>query len=98
MAAARGATLAAAMRMIDRIHRHAAIVRLPALPAIAAGLADRDVHVVGVRNRADGGEAASMHEPLLAGIEPNDAIAAVAADDLRIVAGGAGELAALADL
>src|SRR3982751_6427621 len=66
MAAALGA---AAVRMIDRIHGDAAVVRHTALPALAAGLADRRVHVVGVRHRADRGEAAAMDQALLGRIK-----------------------------
>src|SRR5262245_3716680 len=51
MASARGAAFAAAVRVIDRVHGDAAIVRPPAQPARAAGLADRDVHVIRVRHR-----------------------------------------------
>src|SRR5579859_6578007 len=94
MAAAAGAP---AERMVDRVHGLAADMAAPAHPAVASGLADRDVHVVGVRHRADRGDAAAMHEALLAGIEPQDDVFAVAADDLRIGAGRAGDLAALAD-
>src|SRR5215468_10305469 len=46
MPSARSAALAAAMRMVDRIHRHAAIVRHAAHPALASSLADRNIHVV----------------------------------------------------
>src|ERR1700694_2745664 len=98
MAPAGGAALAAAMRMIDRVHRHAAIMRLPAEPARAAGLADGDVHVIGVRYRADRCHAAAMHQALLAGIEPQDDVIGIAADNLRIGSGRARDLPALADL
>src|SRR3982750_348019 len=50
MASARATAFAAAKRMIDRVHRNAAVVRTAAHPALAAGLANRDVHVVGVRH------------------------------------------------
>src|SRR3954470_18011541 len=53
MAPARGAAFAATMRMIDRVHGHAAIVRTSAEPARTAGFADRRIHLVGVRPRAD---------------------------------------------
>src|SRR5258708_2618534 len=43
MTAARAAAFAAAERMVDRIHRDAAIVRHASHPAVAARLADRDV-------------------------------------------------------
>src|ERR1043166_4217616 len=98
MAAARRAALAAAVRMIDRVHGDAAVVRTPAEPAGATGLADRNIHVVRVRYRADRCHAAPMHEPLLAGIEPQDHVLLVASDDLGVCAGRARELAPLADL
>src|SRR5262249_46035374 len=53
VAAAGGAPLAAAHRVADRVHRGAAVVRLAAHPALAAGLAQADVHVVGVADGAD---------------------------------------------
>src|ERR1700674_74829 len=98
MTAARAAACPAAERMVARIHRDAAIVRPPAEPARAAGLADRDVHMVGVRYRADGSHAAAVDEPLLARIEPQDHVFLVAAHDLGIGAGRARNLPALADL
>src|SRR5262249_6437780 len=48
MAAARRATFAAAMRVVDRVHGDAAVVRTPAEPPRAAGLANRNIHVVRV--------------------------------------------------
>src|SRR5436309_5269709 len=98
VAAARGAALAAAMGMVDRVHGDAAVMRSPAEPARPPRLADADVHMVGVRDRAHRGHAAAVHEPLLAGIEPQDHIILVASDDLRIGARGARQLPALADL
>src|SRR5205085_7286629 len=96
--AARGAALAAAMRMVDRVHRHAAIVRAATEPAGAPGLADRDVHVIRVRDGAHSRHAATVHEALLAGIEPQDDVILVTSDDLRVSARRAGELTAFADL
>src|SRR3984893_13440829 len=52
MSAARRAPLAAAVRMIDRVHGDAAIVRTPADPAGTAGLPDRNIHMVRGRHRA----------------------------------------------
>src|ERR1035441_7736294 len=46
MASARGLAFAAAHRVVDGVHGHAAVVRLPAEPAVAAGLADGDVLVL----------------------------------------------------
>src|ERR1700677_3905894 len=48
MPAARRSPFAATHGMADRVHRGAAIVRLAAQPAFATGLAQADVHVVGV--------------------------------------------------
>ena len=98
MTAARGAAFAAAMRMVDRVHGDAAIVRALAEPAVAAGLADRGVHVVGIGHRAERGEALAVHQALLARIQADDHVALVAADDLRIGAGRTRDRAALADL
>src|ERR1700681_3128449 len=98
MAAAGSAALAAAKRMVDRVHGDAAYRRHAALPAIAPCLADVDVGVVGVGNRTDSRKAVLVHEPLLAGIEPEQRITLVAADILGIGAGRARDLAAGAGL
>src|SRR3979490_930841 len=50
---------AAAGGGVARVHRDAAVMGLAAEPAVATGLADRDVHVIRVRDRADGGGAAA---------------------------------------
>src|SRR5262245_61587665 len=89
MTAARRAAFAAAMRVIDGVHRHAAIVRAPTEPAGAAGLADRDVHVVGIRHGADRRHAAAMHQALLRRIEAQDDVLLIASDNLRISSGRA---------
>src|SRR5712671_6249832 len=95
MAAALGA---AAVRVVDRVHGDAAVVRHAALPALAAGLADRRVHVVGVRHRADGCHAAAMHQALLGRRQAKNDVILVATNDLHISAGRTRKLAALADL
>ena len=51
--AARGLAFAAAERMVDRVHRHAAHVRPLAQPAASAGLADRHVLVIEIADLAD---------------------------------------------
>src|SRR6201995_585350 len=81
MPAARGAAFAAAVRMVDRVHRDAAIVGLAAQPAVTAGLADRNVHVVRVGHRADGGGAAAVDETLLSGIQAHDHVILVTTDE-----------------
>src|SRR5690606_32033531 len=87
MAPARGAAFASAVRMIDRVHGDAAVMRHTALPAIAAGLTDRDVHMVGIGHRTNRCIAAAMHEALLARLQPKNAIILVAADDLHVSTG-----------
>src|SRR5260370_19765085 len=98
MTAARGAAFAAAVRMVYRVHGDAAVMGLAAEPAIATGLADRDIHVIRIGYRADGAGAAAVNQALLARIQANDHVVLVAADDLGVSAGGTGKLAALADL
>ena len=93
-----GAALAAAMRVIDRVHRDATRLRTLALPARAAGLAVVRVLVVGVGDRADRRHAGAVDEALLARVQAHDDVGAVATDDLRIGAGRARDLAALAGL
>src|SRR6185503_23991 len=66
MPAARGLALAAAERVIDRVHRDAAHVRTLAHPAAAARLADRHVLVVDVADLADRREALDADVPELA--------------------------------
>src|SRR5690606_40561446 len=66
MMAAGGAAFTTAMRMVDRVHRDTAHVRLAAEPARPAGLAQVDVRVVRVRHRTDRGEAGPKHTALLA--------------------------------
>ncbi len=52
-AAALRFALAAAHRVIDRVHDHAAHVRAPPLPACATGFAARYVHVIDIADLAD---------------------------------------------
>src|SRR3984885_8857637 len=80
VAAARGTAFAAAVRMVDRVHDDAAVMRAPAQPARTAGLADRDIHVVRVGHRTDGAAATAVHQALLAGIQTDDDVVMVATD------------------
>src|SRR5438045_2003503 len=84
--------------MVDRVHDDAAVVRAPAQPAGAAGLADRDVHVIGVRHRADGAAATAVHQALFARVQAHNDVVLIAADELGISASRTCDLAALADL
>src|ERR1700761_1376166 len=96
--ATRGAAFATAVRVIDRVHHDAADMRADALPAVAAGLAHRLVRLVGVRHRADRRHAFAAHDAQLAGRQLQLGIAGIAADQLDIGAGRAGELTAVAGL
>src|SRR5258707_3407151 len=89
MTAARGAAFAAAVRMVHRVHGDAAVVRLAAEPAVAAGLADRDIHVIGIGDRADGPGTAAVNQALLARVQANDDVVMVAPDQLGVGAGRA---------
>src|SRR2546423_7272184 len=57
----RGAAFAAAVRIVDGVHRHAAYRRAHTAPAHPAGLADRFEVVLGVAGFADGGAAIDVH-------------------------------------
>src|ERR1700709_1748513 len=94
MAAALGAP---AVRVIDRVHGDAAVVRHAALPALAAGLADRRVPVVGGRHRADRPPAGALHQALPGRVQTQNDVLAIAADDLGVGAGRTRDLPALAD-
>src|SRR5262245_58688414 len=59
--------LAAAMRVVDGVHRHAAHRRAHAAPAHPAGLADRFQRVLLVADLADRGAAVHVHLADLAG-------------------------------
>src|SRR5213079_148762 len=89
-----GRTLAAAVRVVDGIHRGAARLRADALVTAAAGLPDRDVLVLGVADRADGRAALDRHHAHLAARETQRGAGALLRDELDRGAGGAAHLAA----
>src|SRR5687768_9779311 len=96
--AQRGGALAAAMRVVNRVHGGAARLRAHAHMALAAGLAHRDVLVVGVADDTDGGAALGAHHAHLAGGQAQRGHVALLGHQLDARAGGAGELAAAAGL
>src|SRR3954463_5292994 len=98
MAARRGGSLAAAGRVIDRVHGGAARLRPHAHVTLPAGLADLDVLVVGVADRADGRAALAADHPHLAGRQAQRGHVAVLRHELHRRAGRARELAAAAGL
>src|SRR5271170_7584825 len=58
--------LAAAMRMVNRVHRNPAHVTALAEPARTPGLADRNILVIEIAHLPDGRAAIRLHHPLLA--------------------------------
>src|SRR5262245_12505482 len=96
MAATGGAAFTTAVRMVDRVHGDAAIVRTPAPPAATTGLAVVHVAMVRVRYRADCCDAGTVHDALLARIQAQDRHALVATDELCVGASRARDLTALA--
>lgn len=62
--------LATAMRMIDRIHRHAAHMRPDPLPAHAARLAEALVLVLRVGDLSDAYHTLQPHQSLLLALQP----------------------------
>ena len=90
--------LAAAHRVIDRVHRDAAHVRALAEPTRAPRLADRLVLVFGVADLADRGHAADVDHAHLAARQAQRGVVALARHQLGAGAGRAHELRALARL
>src|SRR6478752_598626 len=88
--------LAAAVRVVDRVHRHAAALRPLPLVAAAAGLADLEVLVLGVGEGADGGAAIGADHPHLRGGQAQGDHLPLPRHQLDGGGGGAPELAALA--
>src|SRR4051794_2589585 len=98
MVAERRSALAAAVRVVDRIHGRAARLRAHAHVALAAGLADCDVLVVGVADDPDGRAALRADHAHLARGQAQGRVVALLGHQLDAGAGGAGELTAAAGL
>src|SRR6266516_3945382 len=98
MAAALRLALAAAVRMVDRVHRGAADGRALAAPAATAGLAVGDVLVVDIADLADGRPARQRTAAHLARGQAQDAVTLILRDQLDARARRARHLAALAGL
>src|SRR5262249_43613750 len=88
------APLAAAVRMVDRIHRDAAHVRAPSEPAHPARLAVRQVLVFEVADLADRRPAAEAHAAELARGQLQQRVVAFLRHELNGGAGAAPELRA----
>ncbi len=96
VAARRRGALAAAVRVVDRVHGGAANAGPDAHPALAAGLAGDQVLVLGVADLADGGPALQTDHAHLAGGQAQDGVVALLGHDLGRRAGRAGDLPAAA--
>src|SRR4051812_47514980 len=96
VATAGGLALTATVRVVDRVHRHAADGRALALPAHAAGLAPVDVGLLGVADLADRRAAARVDVADLAGRHAQLRVRAVLGDELHRGARRAGDLGATA--
>src|SRR6188472_328162 len=98
VAAGGGRALAAAVRVVDGVHRGPAGLRAHAHVALAAGLADLDVLVIGVADRAHGRPAVGADHAHLAGGQAQRRVLALLGHELDARARGARELAATAGL
>src|SRR6516225_12001019 len=96
MTAAGGLAFTAAVRMIDRVHRNAAVVRTTSSPTRAACLADGYVFVIGVAYLPDGGAAIEQYFAGFARRQLHQRIVAFLGNQLRGAAGGAHHLRTLA--
>src|SRR5215212_964772 len=96
VATTRGLALATAVRVVDGVHHDTTDGRALALPAHAAGLAPVDVGLLGVADLTDRGAAADVDEAHLAGRHAQRGARALLGDELRGVAGRAGDLGAAA--
>src|SRR6266436_546632 len=94
----RALPFAAAQRVIDGVHRHAADAGAAAQPARLPRLADRQQLVLGVADFADRRETLAAHHPHFRRAEPQRDVVAFFGHDLRAGPGAAAQLAAAADL
>src|SRR5690606_27192951 len=93
-----GLALAASVRMVDRVHHHAAHRRTDAAPALGAGLAVVAQVVLVVRQLAQRGTAVDVHLARLARLQADVGVDAFTRGVLRRGARAAGDLTALAGL
>src|ERR1700733_2351736 len=98
MPSARSLALAAAVRMVDRVHRNPAVVRTLSQPPGTARLADGDVLVVEVPDLTDRSHAILGHFANLAGRQLDQSVLALFGHQLRRPARRTHHLRALAGL
>src|SRR6185312_6349620 len=93
-----GAAFATAVRMVHRVHDHAAHGRADALPALGAGLAELAQVVFGIADFADRGAALHRDAAGFTRAQAQRGVTGFARDQLRRGAGAARKLRALARL
>ena len=93
-----GLALAAAHRMVNRIHRHATVVRPAAPPAVATCLPERDVRVFRVADLADRGGTVHVDPANFPRGETNLSVDTLLGHQLGARAGTAHHLSAATDL
>src|SRR6185312_4208664 len=81
---ARGLTLTTAVRMVDRVHRHTTVGWANTLPAVASGLSDRHILVIGIANLANRRHALHEHAPRLAGGQLQQSVVALLRHQLHL--------------
>ncbi|CAI8036705.1 hypothetical protein GBAR_LOCUS20550 [Geodia barretti] len=84
------------MRVVNRVHGHAANLGPPALPAGPTGLAEGHVHVILVADFPDRGHTAHVDETRLSGRQSHRRVFALAGDQGSAVAGRTHQLPATA--
>src|SRR5712692_9190891 len=89
-------TLAAAHRMVDWVHGHAAHMRTTPAPAGATGFAARDIHVIDISNLADGGVSVLVNAADFARRQFHERITAFEVVQGRLLTGAASNLPAAA--
>ena len=90
--------LAAAVRVVDRVHDRTTDGRTNAGPAVTTGLTDLDVGVLSVANLTDGGAAGDEDATHLGRRHAKDGVATLLAHQLAGVASGTGDGSATARL
>src|SRR5258708_34319454 len=84
--------------MADRVHGRTAVVRLAAEPALGPGLAQTDVHVIGIADGADGCPPLGANAADFAGRQGDLRPLALTGGKRRTATGTAGQLTAPAGL
>ena len=95
MTATRGLALAAAMRVVDRVHGNTAVRRPDPAPSAGACLTQGDIFVVGIAHLANSCHAVHEHAASLTGGQLQQRVVAFLCDQLRAGPGRPNHLRAL---